>query len=306
MVATQQIETVTETYADRDAWVEARRRGIGGSDAPILLGQDGERGAADLWLDKVDGQQARPQTERMKWGIRNEASIRDGYAEDSGRVVEAPATPFTIIRRVGLPWLCFSPDGLQMSPDFEGPGVLQIKNVGADQRWKWEDGVPEKYVVQVQHEMLVGGFGWGTVVALFGGNECAWWDFQANETFQASMLQVEADFWRCVEEQRCPPVDTDLRSALDTLKRLYPESERATISLAGESWAKRLDRLQAIQRAMKDYEAEADEIKAAFQAEMKSAEAAILADGRQVTWKTQERKEYTVKAGNFRVFRTPK
>jgi predicted phage-related endonuclease len=298
--------TDTEVYPTRDQWLLARRRGIGGSDAPILLGQDTTRGAADLWLEKVDGKSDSESTERMKWGIRQEPGIRAGYAEDSGRQVIAPESPFTIIRRRADPWLTYSPDGTQYSPDFEGPGVLQIKNVGGDQRWKWQEGPPEKYVVQLQHEMMVGGNGWGTLVALFGGNECAWWDLEANATFWDAMYAVEKDFWQHVEDQKCPPVDTHLRTALQTLKHLYPESDRATISLDGDRWTEMLEELQGYESQIKLLTEEANELKAEFQSAMQKAEAAILSDGRQVTWKSQSRKEYTVAAASFRVFRYPK
>lgn len=306
MQTTQLFETTTEVYPNREQWLIARRQGIGGSDAPILLGQDTSRGAADLWLDKVDGRADSESTERMKWGIRQEPGIRAGYAEDSGRQVVAPESPYTIIRRRETPWLTYSPDGTQYAEDFEGPGILQIKNVATDQRWKWLEGPPEKYVVQLQHEMMVGGWGWGTLAVLFGGNECAWWDLEANPTFWQAMFDVEADFWKHVETQTCPPVDTHLRTALQTLKKLYPDSERATVSLAGGRWVDRLDELQRVADEIKALEAVSDEIKAEIQAEMQKAEAAILDDGRQVTWKTQTRKEYTVAAGTSRVFRYPK
>lgn len=298
--------TTTDVYATREEWLMARRKGIGGSDAPILLGQDRDRGAADLWLDKVDGRESTPSTERMKWGIRQEPGIRAGYAEDSGREVIAPESPYTIVRRAAIPWLTYSPDGTQYSTDFEGPGVLQIKNVGVDQRRKWDAGPPEKYIVQLQHEMMVSGWGWGTLVALFGGNECAWWDVEANEDFWEAMLPVEADFWGHVERQECPPVDSHLRSALDTLRRLYPNSEASTIVLGGSRWTDLLDRIVNAEIHIKEFQAEIDEAKAAIQAEMKSAEAAVLEDGRVITWKTQSRKEYTVKASTSRVFRIPR
>lgn len=299
-------QTIEEVYPDREQWLAGRRNGIGGSDAQILLGQVAGRGPADLWLDKVDGSEKSTTTERMKWGIRQEHGIRTGYAEDSGRDVIAPESPFTIVRNGAIPWLSFSPDGFQYAKDdFDGPGIIQVKNVASDQRWKWEDGVPEQYVVQVQHEMMVGGWQWSTVVALFGGNECDWWDLEANETFQKSLLAVEADFWDHVQRQVCPPVDPELRSALATLKRLYSESEHATISLSGSRWTAALDRIQAAKLAIKEEQEEIDRLTAAIQAEMKTAEAAILEDGRQVTWKSQKHKEYTVPAGSFRVFRVP-
>lgn len=298
--------TATTVYPNREQWLLARREGIGGSDAPILLGQDRERGAADLWLDKVDGREPRPSTERMKWGIRQEPGIRAGYAEDSGREVIAPESPYTIIRRQAIPWLTYSPDGTQYSDDFEGPGVLQIKNIGLDQRKKWEDGPPEKYLVQLQHEMMVSGWGWGTLVALFGGNECAWWDIEANEDFWETLLGVEAEFWGHVQRQECPPVDAHLRGALDTLKRLYPKADGSTISLMGRTWTEKLDELVNLEVHRKEYEQEIERIKAELQAEMKSAEAAVLEDGRVLTWKSQERKEYTVKASSYRVFRYPR
>jgi putative phage-type endonuclease len=298
--------TNTEEYPNREAWLTARRKGIGGSDAPILLGQVPKKGPPDVWLAKVDGAEGDAPTERMKWGIRQEDGIRRGYSEDSGRTVFAPSTPYTIIRRTEIPWLCYSPDGTQYDDAFEGPGVLQIKNVAVDQRSNWLDGPPANYLCQLQHEMMVGGSTWGTLMVLFGGNEGAWWDVEANPTFQASMLEVERDFWRYVEEEKCPPVDWQLPSALATLKRLYPASDGQTIELTGDYWCNRLNELTELDELAKRYKEEADAIRADFQQAMKEAEAATVEDGRRVTWKTQKRAAYEVQAGDFRVFRFPK
>ncbi len=111
--AVAEFATNTEVYPTRDQWLLARRNGIGGSDAPVLMGQSTTKGAADLWLTKVDGTEHGEPTERMKWGIRQEDGIRRGYIEDSGRNVIVPESPYTIIRRASLPWLCYSPDGTQ-------------------------------------------------------------------------------------------------------------------------------------------------------------------------------------------------
>lgn len=298
---------IIEVFGDRTEWLRARRNGIGGSDAPRILGVDGENGAADVWCEKIATDDPDKESgERAKWGLRFERPIIEGYGEDSGREIIFPANRYEIWRHPEKLFAAFTPDAMQTAEGFVGAGIVQAKNVGSDQREKWLEGAPEKYVVQLQHEMMVAGAEWGTLVAVFGGNECAWFDYPANREFHEALLDTEAEFWECVERRVCPEVDPALKSALKTLKRLYPISDQGIVRLEANRWTKALDDLVKLDEEKKECEAEIDKIKAAFQAEMKTNEVAILNDGRQVTWKTQNRKEYTVSASRSRVFRYPR
>lgn len=299
--------TTILSYKTRDAWLQGRREGIGGSDAPRLLGEDGENGAINVYLDKIGERvDELPRMQRLIWGHRLERPIIEGYGEDAGRKVWFPESKFEIRRSVEHPFACYSPDGFQEAKDQDGVGVIQVKNVSAFRREDWLEGPPLKYTVQIQHEMMVEGAKWGSLVALFGGNECAWFDVTANPDFHAALLEMERDLWDCVQKRKAPAVDVGLSSALATLKVLYPKSSGGTIYLQGERWNEIVDGAIAIKEEIDDAERRLDQCKAMIQAEMKEAEIAILPDGRKVSWKSQSRKEYTVKASEFRVFRLPK
>lgn len=77
----------------RQAWLQARRSGVGGSELAALMGQARYGGSAyQVWLDKTGRSREAVPTEAMHWGLRLEAAVADAFAEQHG----------VQIRRAGL------------------------------------------------------------------------------------------------------------------------------------------------------------------------------------------------------------
>src|SRR5262245_31903638 len=124
-----------ERHQDREAWLEARRTGIGASDAPGVLGVSPWSSPFTVYCDKL-GIERRPEdathrSERLKWG----ALLQDPIARELGNRLKlkiAIHAPTTIWRNRAEPWLLASLDG-ETSMDGQ-PGAVEIKTASVFER----------------------------------------------------------------------------------------------------------------------------------------------------------------------------
>lgn len=83
-------ETTINATDNRDGWLKARKRGIGGSDAAAALGMSPWKTQLELYLEKR-GELMAPDidSEAMLWGRVLEPVIRQQYAERTGKIGRA-------------------------------------------------------------------------------------------------------------------------------------------------------------------------------------------------------------------------
>ncbi len=248
--------------------VEVRSRGIGGSDAPVLLGFYGCRG--EMYLEKI-GELVKPeptriQAAKMKAGKRFEATIAALYEEETGRR----------IRRVKATLVHPDYDFVRgnvdrmIVGDERGPGVLEVKNTSSMHVAKWErEGfeIPPPYYAQLQHYLLVTGYRWGAIAMLVDG-----WDFRhfpvaADPEFQRELLLMEISFWIDHVVARVPPAPVSVEDVL----ALFPRSTPGLRVVATEEIAEKARRLREIRNLTavpkeleKEDKALADELKVAM------------------------------------------
>lgn len=75
----------------REAWLQARKQGIGGSDIACLVGQNPYKTAFELWHEKMSNDEREfdeAAVERMYWGIELENLVAQRYAKDTGTKVQ--------------------------------------------------------------------------------------------------------------------------------------------------------------------------------------------------------------------------
>jgi len=235
-------------YSNRTRWLAARSKGIGGSDAPAVVGVSRFKSALSLWTEKTsgigsDGGAIHP--ELAKLGHAVEPIVRKLYADESTRRVINPGK-YAICWSNQHPWLFATLDGLVNAPDREGPGVLQIKNVTEFARDRWAEEPPLDVQVQVQHEMLAAGCRWASIAFLVGGRRFAYVDYERDEDFCCRLVEAERGFWEAVEANEMPPVDGS-ESTARALVKLYPIDDGSTAILSEEAdaWDAELATVQA-------------------------------------------------------------
>lgn len=189
-------------------WHTWRGKGIGSSDAPIILGMSPYMTPLQLWEHKTGlvpkAFKGNFVTER---GHNLEEVARQHYALHTGlnpkpKNVEHPKHPF----------LRASLDGL----DEDKKVLVEIKCPGApDHALAVAGQLPEKYVAQVQHQLNVTGLELAHYWS-FDGQQGVLVEVPRNDNFIAAMEAAEIEFWQKVLEKDPPPLsDKDIKNVRD-------------------------------------------------------------------------------------------
>jgi predicted phage-related endonuclease len=287
-------------YADRAAWLEARRSGLGGSDVPVILGfaRYGKT-PLSVWTSKVLPPEEETESYTLKRGTFMEGFIAARLREEAG--LRSVDREHDAIVTADDPCLLYSPDAFATEED--GTLVLcEFKSRLRDAS-EWEEGVPPDVVAQAQHGMEVCNLP-ACYVACDTGNELRWQRIERDPKWATEVRPRLIAWWNTYVVPQVPPPPESEDAAV--LGRIYPREDAGkTIALPGEFLALRdeLNEAEAIKSAA---EAKIDEIKNRVRAAMGDAAAGVLADGSGWTWKVQKRKAYTVEAGESRVLRAYK
>ncbi len=179
---------------------------LGGSDWLHVLSMEPYGCARQLWYKKTD---AEPDfkfelTGPMKRGIALEPIIAELYKATTGRKLQRLQRR----RRFGPPWLTGHPDyHINGENSMAGPGILEIKSAGG---WAFKtfkrEGLPDYYIMQIQHYLWLTNFRWGAFAILEPTN----WLFETfevehDDTMIRSMNDLGEKFIRRVENG--PPPD---------------------------------------------------------------------------------------------------
>jgi putative phage-type endonuclease len=282
---------------DREAWLRARRGGIGASDVPAILGLDRYRGPLQVWMEKLGKDFEDVAGEAADWGLRLEPVVIAAYAERSGRQAERSRI---LYRSKEHCWSLATPDGWTWE-DGSAPWLLQAKTTSAFREADWADGVPPKTYAQVQAEMLCLGSERDTVACLIGGQRLVWADVERDERLISEIIGRCGEFWGYVETETVPP-DALGAGAAKALGSLFPKSSDRQVRLAN-SFEDKAYRLLDLKRQRETLGGEIEAVENEVKAAMGDAAEALLPDGSRFTWKNKTISEHVRKAVTFREFR---
>ena len=237
-------------HMSREDWLKMRRKGVGGSDAPVILGLSKYRTAFDLWADKRGLIEPDEAGEAADWGHILERPIAERYAKTTGLCVMAWPV---MLQHDERKWQLANVDFFIVSPDTPDavPGevvdvetldrtniaaILEIKTTGIASRGSanlWEnDGVPEAYEYQGIHYAAVTGVKHIVYAALVGGRGLTIRERVISPEQIESLTIAEDAFWLSVLENREPYL-VGTKSEEATLKALYPVSYPKEIEANG-------------------------------------------------------------------------
>lgn len=293
---------------DRAAWLTERSRGIGASDAAALLGLSRYKNAFELWHEKK-GLIPPPEGETFarNVGLMLEDPIAEMYRQETGRAVRRPKTGmFELQRHPDLPFIVATLDGRTDLPDIadgEDDVPWECKTAAFIKSADWEHEPPLEYIVQVQHQMAVTGKKWASIAALVGGVAFRWADIQRDDEFIANLLQIETEFWESIQRDEPPPPDGS-EITREVIKKLVPReilATPATLPAEAVDW-------DAARQGAKEEIAKWEAVKQEAEARIKlaigeHAGSAILPNGARYTYKTINKKPYTVTPKPYRELR---
>lgn len=305
---------------NRDQWLALRKQDVTASDVAAICGEDlFDRTVLSVWAEKTGRVDPQAMTDAMKRGVWGEPAVFAAleWEHPDWEIRRAKVYLRDPAVRIGA-----TPDGVAVVPGKPGIVVVQCKVVSEHAfRDKWladatsdphdlnaEASAPLGYQLQTITESMLAGAECGVLAALIVGTwkwtlRLFWVD--RNPEAEDVIRQKVAGFWNDVAAGRQPAVDPARDAGV--IKRLYPTDDGNMIDLSSDNEIPLLVEQRAAAAAViKEHEAVKETAETAIKAKLGEAQGARIADGRKITWKTQQRAEYTVAASSFRVLRVGK
>jgi len=216
-----------------ESWHEQRRRGIGGSDVPvIILGEYFGKTIKDLFLEKTEGFGGDIDGPDIRRGKRQEPIAAMMYEEITGQKVRRINK---VLHHPKHPFMLANIDREILGED----AILEIKCPRHMTYRKWQrEGVPEGPILQGQHYLAVRGKG-RVVFGIF----CAEIDemmivpVERDNDLIDLVVDKESEFWSFVKAKKLPeefepaPIDLPAVGGKDLIKLDTPEWARAVNDL---------------------------------------------------------------------------
>jgi putative phage-type endonuclease len=221
---------------NQEQWHQWRRAGIGSSDAAVILGVSPWRTPYQVWQEKVFGDSEQLDNSAMARGRELEPVARTWF-EKAMNVSVFPKNK----EHKDQSFIRASLDGI----DMEEKVLVEIKCPNAaDHLVALNKKVPEKYIPQVQHQLLVTGLP-GMYYVSFDGSNGAIVEVARDNAYIKAMLLEEQKFWDMVLNKKAPEL-----------------TDRDFISLHGnKNWDLASEQWLAISKELKRLEEEEKKIR---------------------------------------------
>jgi putative phage-type endonuclease len=249
---------------------EARKSGIGSSDAAAIMGLDPYRTAHDVWLEKtgrVDGFEA---GEKAELGNALERGLLKLVGRRINDTVRAPRWSFVRGRmRANI-------DGMVGEPQ-KGAPIVEVKTTGLVDGWGPDNSaeIPDRVLVQVHHQMWCAESDRGFVACLraFRGLELTIHPVRIDPDLSTRIVESCERFWKDNVLRDKPPEGSV--GSLDTLAKV--KRNGASIKLA-EPTMQVVRRYVEAREVMSKWERECEDLKAAIITALGDAEHADAGD----------------------------
>ena len=268
----------------RDQWLEARRSGLGSSDAATALGLNPYQSPLALWLEKTNSNtperiDPNDDSHPAYWGTVLEPIVAQHYSKRTGNKVRRVNA---ILQHPQHPFMLANLDREVVGQaDVQ---ILECKTTGHFGSKAWKDGVPEYVLVQVMHQLAVTGKQAADVAVLIAGQQLQIHRIQRDEALIAKLIEVESRFWWHVENNIPPPADGSDSAAL-ALQTLFPTDNGEVVDYRFDADMNAVfEALLATRQALDTHKAQEAALKQRIQQSMGEATKAQFTSG-YVSWK---------------------
>ncbi len=225
-------------------WLKLRKSGLGGSDVGSIVGVNPYSSPMKVFRDKTTDEIAEESSESLRVGHDLEEYVAQRFCEATGKKVRRSNYMY---RSKEYPWMIADVDRLVVGED----AILECKTTNAWGASKWEDGIPESYLMQAFHYMALTGKKTVYIACLVMGIGFVYRTLHWDDDIINALIEAEKEFWNeYVVPRKMPPVDGS-RSCDEILSKYFPDSVKGTeIRLDGFD-----DKLERREEILKEIEA---------------------------------------------------
>lgn len=268
-----------------------RRKYIGGSDAPVILGLSPWRTPYQLYQDKITPPVENSSKRRiLQRGHALEPYVLGILAREESLEITGVNNRY---RDGEHDFIACEIDAEFHDTETNAVQNIEIKtSMFGNKAWgdEYTDSIPVYYQAQAMHGLMVTGRQVCVFGVLIGIDDFRVYHIQRDDEIIAGMRQQEVEFWQRIIDQNPPEATTP-----DDILKMYPKDDGSTIELTGDM----LNNYNALIHAkamIKQYSAEAEAAENALKLTMNQATALTLDGKPLVTWKAQSTNRFDTAA----------
>jgi len=263
--------------------LQARKKGIGGSDAAAVCGLDIYRSPLDVFLEKTGQVESQDISHKncIKYGNFFEDFVANLYAHERGVIVRKCNKTLVHPR---YEWMIANIDrrvvGQKLVLECKTASVFGAKQWGEDD----SDYIPDNYLMQVAHYAAVCDVPKVDVAVYFTDHRFKICTYNRNLKLEKQLIEIERNFWEEHVLKGNPPAAKNM----DDIKRLFPETDNSAL-LASKELTEQIEDYKCVQEQMKELDKQLKGIKTAICSKMGLASVLQDAVGNKLaTWGLRE------------------
>lgn len=264
--------------AQNEKWHADRALGIGGSDAAPALGMSKYSTPYQLYQVKIGEAEPQEQKWELLRGKALEPALRQHYADKTGRAVRIFKDAIVSQK---YPFMRYNPDGVT-----ECGRLCEFKTAAYGDGWGeiGSDEIPQEYILQVQHGLIVLGLEVVDVTVSIAANEPRAFVVEADRELQEMIIEGEAKFWECVTSRTVPDAISN-----DDVAKMYRRVNGLSVTATAEI-QEAMAKLRLVRDDIKALEGDKETLEVVIKSFMGEAEILIADGGLQTlaTWKQQK------------------
>jgi len=211
------------TFKTKEQWLELRKKGIGGSDAPAIAGVSAFSNPIKLWLEKTGQTEPNEPSERMEIGNYVEETIVKIFEAKTGKKTKKGNY---IIQHDEYPYILGSVDRWIVGEK----AILECKSTASYNIKDILEKPFDSWIIQCQHYLAITGYQKAYLAILAGNEKFIIHEVERDDELIAYLLELEKQFWHYIETNTMPEVnEKDLD--IETIQKIYAKDTSKTIDL---------------------------------------------------------------------------
>lgn len=184
---------------NQQQWLDWRRKGVGSSDSPIIMGVSPWSTRYQLWEQKISGKET-----ECNYAMQRGTNLEEPARQCFENMMDVEVFPKNVEHKK-FPWMRASFDGI----DLDGKVLVEIKCPLKKENHELakQGKVPEVYYPQLQHQLEVSGLD-GMYYFSFDGSEGVIVEVERDQKYIDKMIKEEEGFWACVSNKTPPPLSS--------------------------------------------------------------------------------------------------